>query len=90
MSYVTSGRTESEACAAVAWNRPLYAHNCDALRSNFGEIFPRSLGANLAGYYDNGRLKPYAFDYYTQVISYMSTNGFHYTGWAWWVENDHP
>jgi hypothetical protein len=27
--------------AAVAWNRPLYAHNCDALRSNFVGIFSR-------------------------------------------------
>jgi hypothetical protein len=27
----------------MAWNRPLYAHNCDALRSNFVEIFRESL-----------------------------------------------
>jgi hypothetical protein len=65
------------------------ASNFAGVLGKFPVIFTE-FGANQAEYYDNGHLKPYAFDYYTQVISYMNTNGFHYTGWAWWVENDHP
>jgi hypothetical protein len=28
--------------------------------------------------------------YYDQVISYMLHTRFHYTGWAWWVDNKEP
>jgi hypothetical protein len=24
--------------------------------------------------------------YYDTVISYMNKNGFHYSGWAWWID----
>jgi hypothetical protein len=41
LNRAASAQSQQEAYAAVAWNRPLYAHNCDALRSNFGEIFSR-------------------------------------------------
>jgi hypothetical protein len=57
--------------------------------SNFAGVlgkFPVILtefGGNLESTYQK-------LDYYTQVISYVNTNGFHYTGWAWWVKPDQP
>jgi hypothetical protein len=52
------------------------------LAAKFPVIFTE-FGGNLNTTYKN-------LDYYTQVISYVNTKGFHYTGWAWWVEPAKP
>jgi hypothetical protein len=66
------------------------ASNFAGVLGKFPVIFTE-FGGNLANQFgDGGIIKSFLLDYYNQVISYMGTNGFHYTGWAWWVENNKP
>jgi aryl-phospho-beta-D-glucosidase BglC (GH1 family) len=66
------------------------ASNFAGVLGKFPVIFTE-FGCNSPDQYSqDGVIKLFALDYYDQVISYMDTNGFHYTGWAWWVDNNQP
>jgi hypothetical protein len=63
-------------------NSPRFDKNFAGVVGKFPVIFTE-FGGNAQNTYKD-------LDYYKSVISYVNTNGFHYTGWAWWVQPDQP
>jgi hypothetical protein len=71
----------------VYCSHPYVPKGKDGFESNFAGVlgkFPVILtefGGNQESTYKD-------LDYYNSVISYVNTKGFHYTGWAWWVDKN--
>jgi hypothetical protein len=59
-----------------------FAANFAGVLGTFPVIFTE-FGGNTAATYND-------IDYYNTVISYVNTNGIHYTAFAWWVEPSNP
>jgi hypothetical protein len=59
-----------------------FASNFAGVLGKFPVIFTE-FGGNAESTYKD-------LAYYTHVISYVNTNGFHYTAWAWWVDKEEP
>lgn len=62
--------------------KDLFASNFAGVLGKFPVIFTEFGG--------NAELTYKDLAYYTHVISYVNTNGFHYTAWAWWVDKEAP
>ena len=88
----------------VVAKSPLFDKNFAGVLKKFPVIFTE-FGCNLPGspWYDpvksdngkdpvceGGKIKQDAIDYYSTVIGWVNTNGFHYTAWGWWVDQCQP
>jgi hypothetical protein len=78
-------------CAHPWWPRGMdsgLAGNLAGVLGKFPVIFTE-FGCNDWDSYDEGKGHFYPA-FYHHVLDYINANGFHYTGWGWWVESDNP